>query len=91
LDKDRDNPWSKAFQAAPLAPALLLIGIILGGGAGIWLLVAWLGFDETPAILAGPIVAGMAIAGGFAGVLVAVCVGWLARLIQRVGRGKKKR
>jgi prolipoprotein diacylglyceryltransferase len=86
---DRDNRWQKAFQDAPLAMILLFLGIILGAGTGIWLLVAVVGFDDVPGEIAAPVIAGMAIAGGMVGVLVAVFIRWLITTIRLLSRRKR--
>lgn len=89
--EDSDNPWNQAFQEAPFALVFLILGIILGGAAGVWLLIAWLGFDDTPAALAGFVIVGTTIMGGLTGVLVAVFLSWLLGLVRRLGGGKKKK
>jgi hypothetical protein len=88
MDEGRSKAWREAFQQAPLAMTFLFLGIVLGGGAGIWLLIAVLGFDDTPATLAGLVIVGCAIGGGLAGVFVAVFIGWLFRLLASLGRRK---
>jgi hypothetical protein len=90
VDADRDISQQEASRKAPLAIVLLIFGIVLGGGAAVWLLVAVFGFDNTPAVLAGPLVAGGAIAGGLLTVLVAAFFGRLSRWIASRGRGKVK-
>jgi hypothetical protein len=90
VNEDRDKSWQEASRTAPLAIALLIVGIVLGGGAAVWLLVAVFGFDKTPGELAGLLVAGGAIAGGLLGVLVAAFFGWLSRWIASRGRGRAK-
>ena len=87
MDDKRDQPWLEAFQEAPLAMVLLVVGTLFGAGGGVWLLVTLLGFDETPAIIAGPVIAGTAIAGGLAGVLIAAIFAWGWKLVRGAGRG----
>ena len=85
----RDNGWQTAFREAPLAMILLFLGIIIGAGTGIWLLVEVVGFDDVSGVIAGPVIAGMAIAGGLVGVLSAVFIRWLSNSIRKL-MGRKK-
>jgi hypothetical protein len=88
MKDDNQGPLFEADRKAPGVMVFLLLGGLIGAGAGAWLLIAVFGFDDAPGLLAGPVIAGAAIGGGLAGVLVAVALGRLARLVRAIFRSR---